>query len=43
MVEAQQRLMEIERRELEAVMKKKCAILVRVTFLDKSIKIPDLE
>jgi ribosomal protein L32E len=39
MVEAQQRAMEMERRESEVVVKKRCAILDRAIFLEKGIKI----
>ncbi len=38
MVEAQWRAMEIERCELEVVAKRKCAILDKVTLLEKGIK-----
>jgi hypothetical protein len=43
MVEAQRRAMKIERRELEVVATKRCAILERATFLEKGLKIPDPE
>jgi Mn-dependent DtxR family transcriptional regulator len=43
MAEAQQRLMEMEEHEAEVVAKRICAILNRVTLLEKGIKIPDLE
>jgi hypothetical protein len=43
MVEAQQRVMKIERRELEVVATKRFAILERATFLEKGLKIPNLE
>jgi hypothetical protein len=33
--------MEIERRELEVVVKRRCAILDRATLLEKGIKIPN--
>jgi hypothetical protein len=39
MVEAQQRVMEMERHEVEVVMKRRCAILDRATLLEKGIKI----
>jgi len=41
MAEAQQRVMEMERRETKAVMKRRCTILDRATLLDKGIKILD--
>jgi hypothetical protein len=41
MVEAQQRAMEMERREVEVVMKRRCTILNRATLLEKGIKILD--
>jgi hypothetical protein len=41
MVEAQRRAMEIERCESKVVATRRCAILDKVTFLDKSIKILD--
>jgi hypothetical protein len=43
MVEAQRRLMEMEEHEIEVVAKRRCAILNRVTLLEKGIKILDLE
>jgi hypothetical protein len=43
MVEAQQRVMEMEKRELKVVAKRRCAILNRVTLLEKGIKIQHLE
>jgi len=43
MVEAQQRLMEVEEHEAEVAMKKRCGILNRVTLLEKGIKIPNPE
>jgi ribosomal protein L32E len=39
MVEAQQRVMEMERRESKVVMKRKHAILDKATLLEKGIKI----
>ncbi len=39
MVEAQRRMLEIERCELEVVAKRRCIILDRVTLPEKSIKI----
>jgi hypothetical protein len=35
--------MEMEQHEAEAIMKRRCIILGRVTFLEKGIKILDLE
>jgi hypothetical protein len=35
--------MEMERHELEAIAKKRCAILDKTTLLEKGIKIPDLD
>jgi hypothetical protein len=35
--------MEMERCELEVVMKRRCAIMDRATLLEKGIKIPNLE
>ncbi len=43
MVEAQQRAMEMERREVEVVMKRRCTILDKATLLEKGIKILDLK
>ncbi len=43
MAKAQQKVMEIERCELETIMKRRCAILDKVTILEKGIKIPDPE
>jgi hypothetical protein len=43
MVEAQQRVMEMERCELEIVMKRRHAILDRTTLLEKGIKISNLD
>jgi predicted transcriptional regulator len=43
MTKAQQRAMEMERCEAEAVMKRRRVILDRVTFLEKGIKILDLK
>jgi hypothetical protein len=42
MVEAQRRAMEIKRRELEVVAKRRCVILDRATLMEKGIKILDL-
>ncbi len=39
MAEAQQRLMEMEQREIEAVVKRRCIILDRTTLLEKGINI----
>ncbi len=39
MVKAQQRVMEMHRREAEAIVKRICAILDKVTFLEKGIQI----
>jgi hypothetical protein len=33
--------MEMEQREAKVIVKRRCAILDRVTFLEKGIKIPD--
>jgi len=41
MVEAQQKVMEMERHEVEVVMKRRCAILDKATLLEKGIKILD--
>jgi hypothetical protein len=41
MVEAQQRLMEMEQHEVEIVIKKKRAILDKATLMEKGIKIPN--
>jgi hypothetical protein len=41
MAEAQQRVMEIERSESQAIVKKRRAILDRTTLLEKGIKILD--
>jgi len=43
MVEAQRRVMKIERRELEVIATKRRVILERATFLEKGLKILDLE
>jgi hypothetical protein len=43
MVEAQQRAMEMERRELKVVVKRKRVILHITTVLEKGIKILNLE
>ncbi len=43
MAGAQQRVMEMEQREAEAVAKRKCVILERATLLEKGIKILDPE
>ncbi len=43
MAEAQQRAMEMERRELKVVVKRKRVILHITTVLEKGIKILDLE
>jgi hypothetical protein len=43
MAKAQQRVMEIERRDLEAIAKRRRAILDRTTHLEKAIKIPNLK
>jgi hypothetical protein len=40
-VEAQQKAMEMEQREIEAITNRKCIILDRGTFLEKGTKIPD--
>jgi len=42
MVETQQRVMEIEKHELETITKKRHEILDRTTILEKGIKIPNL-
>ncbi len=41
MAEAQWRVMEMEKHEAKGVMKKRCIILDRATFLEKGIKILD--
>jgi hypothetical protein len=41
MTKAQQRVMEMERHELEAVVKRRCPILDKVKLLEKGIKILD--
>jgi len=43
MVEAQRKVMEMERGEVKIVTTRRCAILSRATLLEKGIKIPDLE
>ncbi len=43
MVEAQRRVMKIERHEVEAVAKRRRAILDKATLLEKRIKISNLE
>jgi hypothetical protein len=43
MVEAQRRVMEMEQREMEAIAKRRRAILEKATLLEKGIKIPNLE
>jgi hypothetical protein len=43
MAKAQRRAMEMERRELEVVVRKKCGILDKTTLLEKGIKILDPE
>jgi hypothetical protein len=43
MVEAYQRVMEMERRESEVLAKKRCVILEKTTFMEKGIKILDLK
>jgi hypothetical protein len=43
MAEAQQRVMEMEQREMEAIAKRRRAILDRATLLEKGIKIPNLK
>jgi hypothetical protein len=43
MPEAQQKVMEMEQHEIEVVVNRRCAILDRVTLLEKGIKILDLE
>jgi hypothetical protein len=40
MAKAQQRAMEMEQCEVEAVAKRRCVILDTITFIKKSIKIP---
>jgi hypothetical protein len=35
--------MEIERRELEVVVKRRCVVLGRATLLEKNIKIPNFK
>ncbi len=42
-VEAQQKAMEMEQHEAEAIAKRRCVILDRTTLLEKGIKILDLE
>ncbi len=41
MAKAHQKVMEIERCESEAITKRRCVILDKVTLLEKGIKIPD--
>jgi hypothetical protein len=41
MAKTQQRAMEMERHEAEAVMKRRCTILNRATLMEKGIKILD--
>jgi hypothetical protein len=43
MAKTQQRVMEIERRDSEAIAKRRHAILDRATLLEKKIKISDPE
>jgi hypothetical protein len=43
MVEAQQKAMEMEKREVEVIAKRRHTILDRVTLLEKGIKILDPE
>jgi hypothetical protein len=43
MAETQRRAMEIERFELEAILKRRCVILDIVTLMEKGIKILDLK
>jgi len=43
MAEAQQRVMEMERCEVEVVMKRRCTILDRTTLMEKGIKILNLK
>jgi hypothetical protein len=43
MAEAQQRVMEMEHHEMEAIVKRRHEILDRATLLEKGIKILDLE
>ncbi len=43
MAEAQQRVMEMERRELEVIVKRRCPILDKATLMEKGIKIPNLD
>jgi hypothetical protein len=43
MAEAQRRAIEMERRELKVVVKRRCVILHITTLLEKGIKIPNLE
>jgi len=43
MVEAQLKVMEMERCELEVVAKRRCIMLDKATFLEKGIKILDLK
>jgi hypothetical protein len=43
MAEAQQRAMEIKRRESKTIMKRRCAILDKATLLERGIKIPSPE
>ncbi len=41
MAKAQQRVMEMEQREMKVIAKRRRAILDRATLLEKGIKIPD--
>jgi hypothetical protein len=43
MAEAHQRAMEMKQHEAEVITKRRCAILDRATFMEKGIKIPNLE
>jgi hypothetical protein len=43
MVETQQRVMEIEKHELETITKKRHEIMDKATLLEKGIKIPNLD
>jgi hypothetical protein len=43
MVEAQRRVMEMEQCEVEAVMKRRRAILDKTTLMEEGIKIPNHE
>jgi len=43
MIEAQRKVMEMERREVKIVTMRRRAILGKATLLEKGIKIPDLE